>query len=113
MTRDPSNGHSRRGDHPRAAPHVEHERASAPRDAPALDPIYDVPLVGRVIKEADALRHRLPFGERLAAGEADLLRMEARALRLAAGYLESRARHLDAARHEAGGEAPVRRIQIE
>lgn len=80
---------------------------------PNVDPIYDLPLLGPFMKEADTLRAKLQ-GENLTRKEAELLRMEARALRHLANYLETRAVQLERLSRDPGGDAPrVTRIQVE
>lgn len=80
----------------------------------ALDPIYDLPVIGSIVREADALRTKIQ-GAGLTRKEADLLRSEARALRHVANYLETRAVQLERLmREREGGTTPrVTRIHVE
>ncbi|MBW3583979.1 MAG: hypothetical protein KY455_12870 [Euryarchaeota archaeon] len=79
------------------------------------DPLYDIPLLGRIIQGADDLRARSRLGRVSTRTEADVLRMQARALRLVANVLESRAGQLErASRKNAGGERPrIERIRVD
>lgn len=91
-------------------------REPAPDHAPAdhHDPAYDLPFVGALIREADKLRQRLPMGPELARTEAEALRMQARALRLVATYLDGRAHALEARdRERPDAEPRVHRVQID
>ncbi len=89
-----------------------HNKNGGPFEA-RTDPLHRLPLLGNAIQEADRLRHKLPLvGEHLTRADADVLRLEARALRFAAGKLEARARQLDRLRQK---EEPVKaqRIQVD
>lgn len=78
---------------------------------PGVDPIYDIPLLGAFMKEADTLRTKIQ-GDTVTRREAELLRMEARALRHLANYLETRAVQLERLIQEE--DAPrITRIQVE
>lgn len=92
----------------RADPEDRAARASA-----SADPLHRLPLVGRFMRGADEMRHRIPLiGEHLTRTDADVLRFEARMLRMVASRIEGRAQELDRiARREEG--ATVKKIQIE
>lgn len=79
-----------------------------------LDPVYDLPIIGSIVREADALRTRLQ-GASLTRKEAELLRGEARALRHLANYLETRAVQLERLLRDRDTEAHPRvtRVQVE
>lgn len=91
----------------------DHHTKNGSASKESSDPLHRLPLLGNALQEADRLRHRLPVvGEHLTRADADVLRLEARALRFAAGKLEARARQLDRLRQR---EEPVKaqRIQVE
>ena len=64
------------------------------QDRTDLDPAYDLPVVGPLLREADRMRTRAQ-GRTLTRKEAELLRTEARALRHLANYLDARAAQLE------------------
>lgn len=77
------------------------------------DPLHRIPLIGRIVRETDAIRHRIPLvGEHITRADADLLRTEARLLRVIASRLEGRAQELDRlSRREA--DITPRRVRVE
>lgn len=79
----------------------------------SADPLHKIPLLGEVVRQGDRLRHRLPLiGPHLTQADADVLRFEARMLRLAASRMEGRAQQLDRINEREKTDAP-RRIQVE
>jgi len=80
------------------------------KDAPPRgDPLYDLPLLAK----ADRLRYRLPLGRRLTKTEADVLRTEARALRLVANALDSRAAQLERLDRQGAAVPRLARVTVE
>jgi hypothetical protein len=68
----------------------------AGRRAASADPLHRIPLLGEIIRNADELRNQLPLiGERITRTDADVLRFEARILRMVASQMEGRAQELD------------------
>lgn len=98
--------------------HRHHDPPSMGSETPVAkgsDPLYDIPFLGRIIKSADDLRARSRLGRVSSRTEADVLRMQARALRLVANVLESRAGQLErTSRKNAGAERPrIERIRLD
>lgn len=90
-----------------------HKTNGAPQKKESSDPLHRLPILGSAMQQADRLRHRLPLvGEHLTRADADVLRLEARALRFAASQLEARARQLDRLRKNEEPTKP-QRIQVE
>lgn len=80
---------------------------------PTVDPVYDIPILGPLVREADLLRTKMQ-GTTLTQREAEFLRAEARALRHLANYLETRAVQLERLVRERSGETPrVTKIRLD
>ncbi len=93
--------------------HHPHKTDGNSHTASSADPLHKIPLLGRIVRQGDELRHRLPLiGHHLTQTDADVLRFEARILRLAASRMEGRAQQLERMSEHEKADAP-RRIKVE